>query len=104
MLENHLLMDNKVEAKEQKSGNPKYVIHELARELLFTFAMSMISRYEIMRWRDLMEGKDDNIMWTIEGYLKTTQSFFPNLVFNEIHGTKDYFYSEARASPDDPTF
>jgi hypothetical protein len=104
MIEKHLLMDNKVEVKDQESKNPKYVIHELARELMFTYAMSMLSRYDIMKWKGLMEGEHGNIMWTIEGYLKTTQSFFPNLIFNEIHGTRYFFYPESRAGPDQPTF
>lgn len=51
-----------------------------------------------------MEGKENNIMWSIEGYLKSTQSFFPNLVFNEIHGTRFFFHPESRAGPDEPTF
>lgn len=60
MKEKHLLLDNKVEVKESKSNNPNYpnyVIHELARELMFTFAMSMLARYDILKWKDLMEGK-----------------------------------------------
>jgi hypothetical protein len=104
MIENHLLMNNKVEVKEQSSQNPRYTIHELARELMFTYAMSMLSRYDIMKWKALMAGEHDNIMWTIEGYLKTTQSFFPNLIFNEIHGERYFFYPESRAGPDQPTF
>jgi hypothetical protein len=95
-----LLMNNRVEVKESKSNNPNYVIHELARELLFTYTMSMLSRYNILYWKDLMEGKHDNIMWKIEGYLKTTQSFFPNLIFNDLHGTRYFFYPESRITPD----
>jgi len=89
--------DNKVEVKESKSNNSKYVIHELARELMFTYSMSMLARYNILKWKDLMEGKQDNIVWKIEGYLKTSQSFFPNLIFNEFHGRKYFFYAESRA-------
>jgi hypothetical protein len=99
-----MLTNNKVEVRESKSNNPSYVIHELARELLFTYAMSMLSRYDILKWKELMDGKYDNIMWNIEGYLKTTQSFFPNLIFNEIHGTRYFFFPESRLAPAEPTF
>ena len=99
-----MLTDNRVEAKESKSNNPNYVIHELARELMFMSAMSMLARYDILKWKSLMDGTRDNIMWSIEGYLKTTQSFFPNLILNEIHGTRYFLYSEARSGPDEPSF
>jgi hypothetical protein len=97
---NRMLTDNRVQVKESKSNDPNYVIHEL----VFTYAMSMLARYDILKWKDLMDGKQDNIMWSIEGYLKTTQSFFPNLIFNEIHGTRHFFFSESRSGPTEPTF
>jgi YaaC-like protein len=100
----NMLTDNRVRVNESKSNSPDYVIHELARELIFTYAMSMLARYDILKWKDLMDGKQDNIMWNIEGYLKSTQSFFPNLIFNEIHGTRYFFYPESRSAPDEPTF
>jgi hypothetical protein len=100
----NMLTDNRVRVKESKSNSPDYVIHELARELMFTYAMSMLARYDILKWKDFMDGKQDNIMWNIEGYLKSTQSFFPNLIFNEIHRTRYFFYPESRSAPDEPTF
>jgi hypothetical protein len=100
----NMLTNNRVMIKGSQSNNPGYVIHELAREFLFTYAMSMLARYDILKWKELMDGKHGNIMWKIEGYLKSTQSFFPNLVFNEIHGTRYFFFPESRSAPAEPTF
>lgn len=104
MKKKKMLIDNKVVVKESESNNPSYVIHELVRELMFTYSMSMLARYDILKWKDLMEGRQDNIMWKIEGYLKSTQAIFPNLILNEIHGTRYFFYPESRSGPYDPTF
>jgi len=48
-----------------------------------------------------MEGKHRlNIIWKIEDYLRQTQSFFPNLVFNKLHGRRYSFYPEGRLCMD----
>jgi hypothetical protein len=53
-----------------------------------------------MEGSDGWETRQYNV-WSIEGYLKTT--FFPNLIFNEIHGTRHFFFSESRSGPTEPT-
>jgi hypothetical protein len=89
----NLLSNNRVKIRSLNSdGSTTHIIHELARELIFTYSMSMLARYDVLKWKKLM---DDIIMWKIEGYLKTTQLFFPNLIFNEFHGMRFFFYGES---------
>jgi len=38
-----------VKIREEKSKNPNYRMHELTRELIFMYAMSMLSRYRITK-------------------------------------------------------
>jgi hypothetical protein len=102
LLEN-MRNDNLINVKD-KANNQTRPIHELTRELLFTYSMSMLARYEIMKWRSIIESEENDLIWTIEGYLKSTQSFFPNLILNELHGLKLFFYAESRASPDKPEY
>jgi YaaC-like Protein len=96
-------IDNFVSIKD-KRNNKTYSMHELTRELLFTYALSMLARYAVKKWKSIIESEESDIIWKIEGYLKSTQSFFPNLILNELHGKKFFFYAESRASPDKPEF
>lgn len=87
---------NMVELYENKYG----IIdteHELTREILFVFVMSMLARYRVEKWSSLVEGKDSNAMWRFKEYLNSTQLMFPNLIFNQLHGIQYYFY------PSEPT-
>jgi hypothetical protein len=69
--------------------------------------MSMLARYRVKEWNELIEGKElpnikgvgaeINIIWKIEEYLTSTQSLFPNLIFNQLHGKQYYFYPEEPA-------
>jgi hypothetical protein len=98
-----LLGENKVLVNRftSETSNPTCIIHELARELMFVFCMSHLARYDVIAWKKLI---DSITMWKIEGYLASTQYFFPNLIFNEFHGIEHFFYPESRSAPDEPTF
>ena len=87
---------NIVELYENKYG-VKDTEHELTREILFVYAMSMLARYRVEKWSNLIESKDSNAMWKIKEYLTSTQLMFPNLIFNQLHGMQYYFY------PSEPT-
>jgi len=39
---------------------------------MFTFAMSMLSRYRVRYWNKLIEGKKDAIIWYVNEYLTST--------------------------------
>ena len=83
--------------KEINTGREDYQMYELTRELLFAYAMSMLARYRVLDWSRIVEGRDpDNLAWKIEDYLRSTQSYFPNTIFNILHGEKYSFYPEAR--------
>lgn len=83
------------EKKYQKSECP---IHELTREIIFTYAMSMLARYTITKWNEIIEGNyvKKDVVWRIKDYLRQTQSFFPNLVSNKLHGQIYSFFPEPR--------
>lgn len=76
----------------EKKSKTKYVEHELTRELIFTYAMSMLSRYKVQKWGMLIESTQSDIIWKIQQYLTSVQSLFPNLVFNQLHGQQYYFF------------
>jgi hypothetical protein len=75
--------------------------HELTREILFVYAIGMLARYRVAKWSNLIESKESNIIWKIQAYLASTQQMFPNLIFNQLHGTQYYFYP---SEPLDMTF
>lgn len=86
---------NFIDIQENKNDKVKY-IHELTREFLFTYAMGTLQRYRIKDWTEIIEGKDsEDMLWKIQDYLRSTQSVFPNLVFNILHGKIYYFSSDS---------
>jgi hypothetical protein len=93
MLRGNSIIDLKV-----KGQSSAYSAHELTREIIFTYAMSMLARYRVVLWNDIIEGRyvNKDILWKINDYLRQTQSFFPNLVFNKLHELEYHFYPEPR--------
>jgi hypothetical protein len=89
-----------VTVKENKSNNPSYPIDELTREYLFVFSINYLARYKIDKWTKVIEGTSEDIIWRLEGYLNSIQSFFPNLILNKLMGKKYLFYPESRVMPD----
>lgn len=83
---------NMIELHELKSGNGQYQEHELAREFMFTYAMSMLARYKVQYWNELIEGKKEDVIWLINEYLTSTQTLFPNLIYNQLRYHQSYFY------------
>jgi hypothetical protein len=61
--------------------------------------MSMLARYHVKEWNELIEGKNNDrdtsvsLIWKIQQYLRATQSLFPNLIYNQLHGIQYYFYT-----------
>ena len=66
--------------------------HELTREIMFVYVMGMLARYKVQHWNQLLEGRKEDIIWTVEEYLTSTQTMFPNLIYNQLHGEQRYFY------------
>ena len=88
-----------MKVKRIKTVEENYHMHELTREVLFAYAMSMLARYRVLNWNNIVEGRDsDNLAWRIEDYLRSTQSFFPNMIINILHNKKYSFYPEARVA------
>lgn len=66
--------------------------HELTREIIFTYAMSMLARYKVQYWNRLIEGRKEDIIWKINEYLTSSQTLFPNLIYNQLQGEQYYSY------------
>jgi hypothetical protein len=83
---------NRIYLNEINSSNPRFKEHELTREIIFLYAMSMLARYRVDKWNTLIEGKGSDDIWNIQEYLTSTQSLFPNLIFNQLECNSYYFY------------
>ncbi|MFZ0512554.1 MAG: YaaC family protein [Candidatus Nitrosopolaris sp.] len=80
----------------ERNSKKQYLEHELTREIMFTYAMGMLARYKVQYWNELIEGKEDDTIWKINGYLTSTQTIFPNLIYNQLLGCQYYFYPAER--------
>lgn len=77
-------------------------IEELDREFMFTYVLSILARYNVNEWSNLLIGKEIlfsnqvktiNYIWL---YLNTVENSFPNLILNEIFGKYISFFSPAK--------
>jgi hypothetical protein len=76
-------------------------IEELDREFIFVYVLSILARYNVNEWSNLLMGKEVlfsneiktiNFIWS---YLNTVENIFPNLVLNEIYGKSIAFFTPA---------
>jgi hypothetical protein len=91
----HLILNmmkcNAIYLHEKRYNNVKFLEHELTREYIFSYAMSMLARYRVQTWGKIIEGESELIL-NIQEYMTSTQSLFPNLILNQLNGREDYFY------------
>ena len=83
---------NRIFLNERVSKNTRFPEHELTREYIFIYAMSMLARYRVEKWATIIEGKYSDVIWNIQQYMTATQSIFPNLILNQLNGEQNYFY------------
>ena len=68
-------------------------IYELEREFLFSFVLSVLARYQISKWMDILSAKKDKSIIKIRRYYESIQLLFPNLILNELYNkTLNFFY------------
>jgi hypothetical protein len=76
-------------------------IEELDREFNFIYVLSILARYNVNEWSNLLMGKEIlfsneiktiNFIWS---YLNTVENTFPNLILNEIYGKSISFFTPA---------
>jgi hypothetical protein len=72
-----------VKIREENSGQ-EVVVHELDREFLFTFAISSLSRYQVVEWTNMIKGLKSDLIIEIQRYMQSIQVFFPLLVVSYI--------------------
>lgn len=63
-------------------------LHELDREFLFIFGLASLSRYNILRWNELLEGKQSDLITIIQRYLKSMVVFFPLIIASYLYDRK----------------
>lgn len=68
-------------------------IYELEREFLFSFVLSVLARYQISKWMDILSARKDRSIIKIRRYFESIQLLFPNLILNELYNrTLNFFY------------
>jgi hypothetical protein len=75
------LSNNRI--KDEISQNT-ITLHELDREFLFIFGISVLARYEVNEWNEILSGKYSDKVIKIQRYLQTVQLLFPNLIVNYL--------------------
>ena len=75
------LSNNRI--KDEISQNAT-TLHELDREFLFIFGISILSRYKVSEWNEILSGKYSDKVIKFQRYLQTTQLLFPNLIINHL--------------------
>lgn len=68
------------------------------REFIFSFVLSVLARYQISKWMEILSGGDDKIILKIRRYFESIQLLFPNLILNELYDKFLEFYSPAQIS------
>jgi hypothetical protein len=76
-----------------------FPVDELTREILFAYSMIILAGYHPDYWTAIINKKEYG--WKIVDYVRTTQSLFPNMIFNYLHGEYYEFYPEARLVGDE---
>jgi hypothetical protein len=94
---------NAVYLHERESKNKQYLEHELSREIMFIYAMTMFARYKVQDWNRLIEARKDDIIWKINEYLTSTQTLVPNLIYNQLQGEQYYFHPVEPVTPGQST-
>ncbi|MGA9154506.1 MAG: hypothetical protein WBZ36_28305 [Candidatus Nitrosopolaris sp.] len=91
----HLILNmmkcNAIYLQEKRYKNVKFLEHELTREYIFSYAMSMLARYKVQTWGKIIEGESELVL-NIQEYMTSAQYLFPNLILNQLNGREDYFY------------
>jgi len=65
-----------------ETSQDTFTLHELDREFLFIFGISILARYKVNEWNELLSGKYSDHVIKIQRYLQASQLLFPNLVIN----------------------
>jgi len=66
-------------------------ITELDREFLFMFGLSILARYQVNDWSEIIAGQKSDKILRIDRYLQSVQSLFPNLILNQLYGEVKVF-------------
>lgn len=76
-------------------------LHELDREFMFAFAISILSRYKVNDWMELIAGRYSDQILKIRKYMQSLLIFFPNLILNSLDNLRYLFYPAARLGGQD---
>jgi hypothetical protein len=92
-----LLINSSIDAnKTFDEGKREVHLNELDREFIFVFALSVLARYKVDEWAEIISGKKGDLIIKIRRYLQAVELLFPNLVLNELHEKNLVFYEPGR--------
>jgi hypothetical protein len=63
---------------------------------MFSFVLSVLARYQLSKWMEILSGDDGKIIIKIRRYFESIQLLFPNLILNELYNKFLEFYSPAQ--------
>lgn len=83
------------------STNNSIQVSELDREYIFVYVLSILARYNISEWSNLLSGneilfsKNIKVINYMRNYINTVEVSFPNLILNEIYEKNISFFYPA---------
>jgi hypothetical protein len=95
---NRLILLYELPNKNTKSNKLTVKINECIREFIFIYALSILCRYHVNLWTNIISGQNsEEFLQTkimiIRTFINTTEINFPNLILNEIYRKEiDFFY------------
>lgn len=84
-----------VSVHEETTRNP-VLMGEPDREFLFIYALSILARYRVNDWSDVIEVKNDTRILRIRRYTQSIQMYFPNWILDALSWKRHLFYEKAR--------
>lgn len=90
-----------------KNSNGENVsLTELDREFMFIFSISVLARYDILKWVKILNGNkldnlDADLGIFIRRYINAIKLIFPILILNELKRKSCFFYEPARFMADE---
>lgn len=90
----------------KNTNEDSVLLTELDREFMFIFSISILARYDILKWVKILDGnKTDNldadIGIFIRRYINAIKLIFPILVLNELKRKSCLFYEPGRLMKDE---
>jgi len=74
-----------------QKGEKLVTLPELSSHFLIMYVLGMLSRYEPMKWGEIVKGEKSGDIYVIQKFLETIERKFPNLILNELEDKQFMF-------------